>query len=149
MHDLAFGPGLAAAEAWAEVHGHLLAPVTAVSEGGFPVGIWLKNQRAAARQAAAAALAHEQGEPVPRGGGHPAPKSYRRPAPPQLGRRHGVLSPHACDGRTALPGLGPASFTQPALAHRVQQFGVPVRALSPAANGADRSPQTRPEKRAA
>ncbi|WP_329580017.1 helicase associated domain-containing protein [Streptomyces sp. NBC_01361] len=68
VHDLAFGEGLAVAKAWAEVHGHLLAPVSAVGEGGFPVGVWLKNQRAAARQAVQAALAHEQGEPVPPGG---------------------------------------------------------------------------------
>ncbi|MFD3337521.1 Helicase associated domain protein, partial [Streptomyces sp. NPDC058700] len=46
-HDNAFGEGLAIARAWAEEHGHLLAPVGAVGEGGFPVGVWLKNQRAA------------------------------------------------------------------------------------------------------
>ncbi|WP_406100604.1 Helicase associated domain protein [Streptomyces sp. NBC_01003] len=67
-HDNAFDEGLAVARAWAEEHGHLLAPVSAVSEGGFPVGVWLKNQRAAARQAVEAALAHEQGLPVPPGG---------------------------------------------------------------------------------
>ncbi|MFI9781086.1 helicase associated domain-containing protein [Streptomyces sp. NPDC051956] len=33
------------------MHGHLLAPVSAVGEGGFPVGVWLKNQRAAPRPA--------------------------------------------------------------------------------------------------
>ncbi|MFE5030264.1 Helicase associated domain protein, partial [Streptomyces sp. NPDC056656] len=67
-HDNAFDEGLAHARAWAEEHGHLLAPVGAVGEGGFPVGVWLKNQRAAARQAVEAALAHEQGQPVPAGG---------------------------------------------------------------------------------
>ncbi|MFI9781363.1 Helicase associated domain protein [Streptomyces sp. NPDC051956] len=67
-HDNAFDEGLAVARAWAEEHGHLLAPVSAVGEGGFPVGVWLKNQRAAARQAVEAALAHEQGQPVPPGG---------------------------------------------------------------------------------
>ncbi|WP_329583334.1 DEAD/DEAH box helicase [Streptomyces sp. NBC_01361] len=68
VHDNAFDEGLAAARAWAEEHGHLLAPVSAVGEGGFPVGVWLKNQRAAARQAAEAAAAHEQGLPVAPGG---------------------------------------------------------------------------------
>jgi hypothetical protein len=67
-HESAFDEGLNAARAWAEVHGHLLAPVSAVGEGGFPVGVWLKNQRAAARTALEAAQAHEQGEPVPPGG---------------------------------------------------------------------------------
>ncbi|MFI9781840.1 Helicase associated domain protein [Streptomyces sp. NPDC051956] len=67
-HDNAFGAGLAVARAWAEEHGHLLAPVGAVGVGGFPVGVWLKNQRAAARQAVEAALAHEQGQVVPAGG---------------------------------------------------------------------------------
>ncbi|MFI9778578.1 Helicase associated domain protein [Streptomyces sp. NPDC051956] len=67
-HDNAFDEGLAMARAWAEEHGHLLAPVGAVGEGGFPVGVWLKNQRAAARQAVEAALAHEQGQVVPAGG---------------------------------------------------------------------------------
>jgi hypothetical protein len=66
--ESAFDEGLNAARAWAEVHGHLLAPVSAVGEGGFPVGVWLKNQRAAARTALEAAQAHEQGEPVPPGG---------------------------------------------------------------------------------
>ncbi|MER7204997.1 helicase [Streptomyces sp. CB01635] len=67
-HDNAFDEGLAHARAWAEEHGHLLAPVGAVGEGGFPVGVWLKNQRAAARQAVEAALAYEQGQLVPAGG---------------------------------------------------------------------------------
>ncbi|MFD3481476.1 helicase associated domain-containing protein, partial [Streptomyces sp. NPDC058695] len=67
-HDNAFGEGLAIARAWAEEHGHLLAPVGAVGEGGFPVGVWLKNQRAAARHAVEAALAREQGQLVPAGG---------------------------------------------------------------------------------
>ncbi|WP_420038107.1 Helicase associated domain protein (plasmid) [Streptomyces sp. cg28] len=67
-HDHAFEEGLAVARAWAEEHGHLLAPVNAVSTGGFPIGVWLKNQRAAARTAAQAATAHEQGQQVPPGG---------------------------------------------------------------------------------
>ncbi|MEV1026941.1 Helicase associated domain protein [Streptomyces sp. NPDC050264] len=67
-HESAFDDGLNAARAWAEEHGHLLAPVSAVGAGGFPVGVWLKNQRAAARQAREAALAHEQGQKVAPGG---------------------------------------------------------------------------------
>ncbi|MFE6886652.1 Helicase associated domain protein [Streptomyces sp. NPDC057694] len=67
-HDHAFEEGLAIARAWAAEHGHLLAPVSAVSAGGFPIGVWLKNQRAAARQAAEVAAAREQGERVPSGG---------------------------------------------------------------------------------
>ncbi|RAJ67261.1 MULTISPECIES: DEAD/DEAH box helicase, partial [unclassified Streptomyces] len=67
-HDHAFEEGLAVAQAWAEEHGHLLAPVSAVSAGGFPIGVWLKNQRAAARTAVEAAAAHEQGQSVPPGG---------------------------------------------------------------------------------
>ncbi|MFJ8828251.1 Helicase associated domain protein [Streptomyces sp. NPDC102467] len=63
-HESAFEEGLRAARAWAEEHGHLLAPVSAVSAGGFPIGVWLKNQRAAARQAIEAAAAHEQGQSV-------------------------------------------------------------------------------------
>ncbi|MFE5923583.1 Helicase associated domain protein [Streptomyces sp. NPDC056468] len=50
-HDTAFEEGLAAARAYAAVHGHLLAPATAVGESGYPLGVWLKNQRAAARRA--------------------------------------------------------------------------------------------------
>ncbi|MFI5683210.1 Helicase associated domain protein [Streptomyces sp. NPDC051636] len=48
--DVAWEEGLAAARAWAAEHGHLLAPHDAVHQG-FRVGIWLKNQRAAARRA--------------------------------------------------------------------------------------------------
>ncbi|WP_372349477.1 helicase associated domain-containing protein [Streptomyces sp. KL116D] len=68
-HGHAFDEGLAVARAWAEEHGHLLAPVSAVSEGGFPIGVWLKNQRRGRRrQAVEAAAAHEQGQRVPRAG---------------------------------------------------------------------------------
>ncbi|RAJ70637.1 MULTISPECIES: helicase associated domain-containing protein [unclassified Streptomyces] len=67
-HDHAFGEGLTVARAWADEHGHLLAPVSAVTAGGFPIGAWLKNMRAAARQAVEAAAAHEQSMPVPPGG---------------------------------------------------------------------------------
>ncbi|MEV5508263.1 DEAD/DEAH box helicase [Streptomyces orinoci] len=48
--DVAFEEGLAAARAWAAVHGHFLPPATAVWDG-YPVGTWAKNQRTAARLA--------------------------------------------------------------------------------------------------
>ncbi|WP_078571763.1 MULTISPECIES: DEAD/DEAH box helicase [Streptomyces] len=47
--DVAFAEGLSAAREWAAEHGHLLAPADAMWEG-YAVGVWLKNQRAAARQ---------------------------------------------------------------------------------------------------
>ncbi|GGX97008.1 helicase [Streptomyces minutiscleroticus] len=48
--DVAWEEGLAAARGWAAEHGHLLAPLDATYQG-YRVGIWLKNQRAAARRA--------------------------------------------------------------------------------------------------
>ncbi|MGY4929457.1 Helicase associated domain protein [Streptomyces sp. 900105755] len=49
----AWDAGLAVARSYAAVHGHLLPPTTAVWGGdNFPIGVWLKNQRAAARKAA-------------------------------------------------------------------------------------------------
>lgn len=51
LYDAAFEKGLAAAAAWAAEHQvGLAAPVDAV-HGTYPVGRWLKNQRAAARRA--------------------------------------------------------------------------------------------------
>ncbi|UCA51106.1 Helicase associated domain protein [Streptomyces sp. WA6-1-16] len=47
--EVAFAEGLSAARGWAQEHGHLLAPADAMWEG-YAVGVWLKNQRAAARQ---------------------------------------------------------------------------------------------------
>ncbi|MFE4823174.1 Helicase associated domain protein [Streptomyces sp. NPDC056704] len=49
--DTAWAEGLAVAREWAEVHGHFLPPTTAVWDDGFPIGVWAKNQRAAARKA--------------------------------------------------------------------------------------------------
>ncbi|MFL9684712.1 Helicase associated domain protein [Streptomyces sp. KL110A] len=46
--EVAFAEGLSAARGWAREHGHLLAPADAMWEG-YAVGVWLKNQRAAAR----------------------------------------------------------------------------------------------------
>lgn len=47
--DVAFEEGLAAARGWAAEHGHLLAPLDATWHG-YPLGVWLKNNRAAARR---------------------------------------------------------------------------------------------------
>ncbi|MEY7974773.1 Helicase associated domain protein [Streptomyces pilosus] len=49
-YDVAWEEGLAAARGWAKENGHLLAPNDATYQG-YRVGIWLKNQRAAARKA--------------------------------------------------------------------------------------------------
>ncbi|MDX2530797.1 DEAD/DEAH box helicase [Streptomyces europaeiscabiei] len=51
--EMAFSEGLAAARGWAGEHGHLLAPTEATWQG-YPVGIWLRDQRAAARRERAA-----------------------------------------------------------------------------------------------
>ncbi|MBT2470431.1 Helicase associated domain protein [Streptomyces sp. ISL-66] len=59
--DVAFEEGLAAAAGWAEEHGHLLPPVDAVWRGA-PVGVWVKNQRAAARREGPGALSEERRE---------------------------------------------------------------------------------------
>ncbi|MCD9145883.1 DEAD/DEAH box helicase [Streptomyces albireticuli] len=61
--DVAFEEGLAAARAWAEVHGHFLPPATAVWDG-HPVGIWAKNMRTAARLADTIAERRQAGLPV-------------------------------------------------------------------------------------
>ncbi|MEV7415494.1 Helicase associated domain protein [Streptomyces sp. NPDC089919] len=47
--DVAFEEGLQAARGWAAEHGHLLAPSEATWQG-HPVGVWLKNNRAAGRR---------------------------------------------------------------------------------------------------
>ncbi|MFF3639458.1 helicase associated domain-containing protein [Streptomyces sp. NPDC002250] len=49
--DVAWEEGLAAARGWAADPGHLLAPTDATYQD-YKIGIWLKNQRAAARKAA-------------------------------------------------------------------------------------------------
>ncbi|MFD7258614.1 Helicase associated domain protein [Streptomyces sp. NPDC059874] len=59
--DVAFEEGLAAARAWAAEHGHLLPPVDA-TWAGAPVGVWVKNQRAAARREGPGALSEERRE---------------------------------------------------------------------------------------
>ncbi|MFF8910902.1 DEAD/DEAH box helicase [Streptomyces olivaceoviridis] len=61
--DVAWEEGLAAARGWAEVNGHLLAPLDATYQG-YKVGIWLKNARAAARKAAEIEQGRAEGLPV-------------------------------------------------------------------------------------
>ncbi|MFH9865623.1 Helicase associated domain protein [Streptomyces lydicus] len=61
--DVAWEEGLAAAREWAEVNGHLLAPLDATHQG-YRVGIWLKNARAAARKAAENEQRRAEGLPV-------------------------------------------------------------------------------------
>ncbi|MGW5047933.1 Helicase associated domain protein [Streptomyces griseoluteus] len=60
---VAWEEGLAAARGWAAEAGHLLAPLDATYQG-YRVGIWLKNQRAAARKAADIAQRRTEGLPV-------------------------------------------------------------------------------------
>lgn len=61
--DTAWADGLAVAEDYAAVHGHLLAPATAVWGGdGMAIGVWLKNQRTAARRTRANAGRRAAGE---------------------------------------------------------------------------------------
>ncbi|WP_093699426.1 DEAD/DEAH box helicase [Streptomyces sp. 2231.1] len=50
-YDTAWEEGLTAARGWAAENGHLAAPTDA-TYGGYRVGIWLKNTRAAARKIA-------------------------------------------------------------------------------------------------
>lgn len=66
--DVAWEEGLAAARGWAEENGHLLAPLDATYQG-YRVGIWLKNQRAAARKATGVEQRRAEGLPVPSSAG--------------------------------------------------------------------------------
>ncbi|MFF4911237.1 Helicase associated domain protein [Streptomyces sp. NPDC001260] len=59
----AWEAGLAVARAYADAHGHFLPPTTAVWGGdGFPIGVWAKNQRAAARKTRENATRRDAGE---------------------------------------------------------------------------------------
>ncbi|MFJ9351696.1 Helicase associated domain protein [Streptomyces sp. NPDC101237] len=59
----AWEAGLAVARSYAAAHSHLLPPTGAVWGGdGFPIGVWLKNQRAAARRTAENAERRAAGE---------------------------------------------------------------------------------------
>ncbi|MEU0581603.1 Helicase associated domain protein [Streptomyces griseoincarnatus] len=62
-YDVAWEEGLAAARGWAAEHGHLLAPLDATFQG-YRVGIWLKNQRAAARKAGEIEQRRAEGLPM-------------------------------------------------------------------------------------
>ncbi|MGV4989075.1 Helicase associated domain protein [Streptomyces sp. NRAIS3] len=62
-YDVAWEEGLDAARGWAKENGHLLAPLDATYQG-YKIGIWLKNQRAAARKAAEIDQRHAEGLPV-------------------------------------------------------------------------------------
>ena len=67
-YDVAWEEGLAAARGWAAEAGHLLAPLDATYQG-YKVGIWLKNQRAAARKAADNEQRRADGLPVKQAAG--------------------------------------------------------------------------------
>ncbi|WP_327180614.1 helicase associated domain-containing protein [Streptomyces sp. NBC_01334] len=56
----AWDAGLAVARSYADEHGHLL-PAASVVWDDFPLGVWAKNQRAAARKAAENAERREAG----------------------------------------------------------------------------------------
>lgn len=61
--DVAFAEGLSAAAAWAAEHGHLLPPAGA-TWNGYPVGVWMKNQRTFGRRAAEIESRRAAGLPV-------------------------------------------------------------------------------------
>ncbi len=62
-YDIAWDEGLTAACGWAAENGHLAAPTDATHQG-YRVGLWLKNQRAAARRAAVDEQQRAEGLPV-------------------------------------------------------------------------------------
>ncbi|MFF3639478.1 Helicase associated domain protein [Streptomyces sp. NPDC002250] len=62
-YDTAWEEGLDAARGWATENGHLLAPTDATHQG-YRVGLWLKNQRAAARRTVENEQRRAQGLPV-------------------------------------------------------------------------------------
>ncbi|MEU5108218.1 Helicase associated domain protein [Streptomyces sp. NPDC021354] len=76
--DAAFEEGLAAATTWAAQHDvGLAAPVDALQDE-YPIGRWLKNQRAAARRAAELERCRTAGLPEPEGGAAPLPEERRQ-----------------------------------------------------------------------
>lgn len=63
VHASAFDAGLEVARSYAAVHGHFLPPASAVWGGdGFLIGVWAKNQRAAARKSRENAVRRAAGE---------------------------------------------------------------------------------------
>jgi hypothetical protein len=61
VHASAWDAGLEVARSYAAVHGHFL-PAASVVWDSFPLGVWAKNQRAAARKAAENAARRAAGE---------------------------------------------------------------------------------------
>ncbi|MFJ2314917.1 Helicase associated domain protein [Streptomyces sp. NPDC087846] len=66
--DAAWEDGLAVAQLYTDAHGHFLPPVTAVWKN-YPIGVWSKNQRTAARRAARNDALRAAGRPVPSSAG--------------------------------------------------------------------------------
>ncbi|WP_405753181.1 helicase associated domain-containing protein [Streptomyces sp. NBC_00012] len=66
--DAAWADGIAVAKEYAVVHGHFLPSTTAVWEG-YPIGVWAKNARAAARRARENEELRAAGCPVPSAAG--------------------------------------------------------------------------------
>ncbi|MEU8757370.1 Helicase associated domain protein [Streptomyces chartreusis] len=63
VHASAWDAGLEVARSYVAVHGHFLPPASAVWGGdGFPIGVWAKNQRAAARKSRENAVRRAAGE---------------------------------------------------------------------------------------
>ncbi|WP_189845810.1 Helicase associated domain protein [Streptomyces phaeochromogenes] len=62
VHASAWDAGLEVARSYAAVHGHCLPAASVVWES-FPLGTWMKNQRAAARKTVENAARREAGEP--------------------------------------------------------------------------------------
>lgn len=61
VHASAWDAGLEVARSYATVHGHFL-PAASVVWDGFPLGVWAKNQRRAARRTTENAARREAGE---------------------------------------------------------------------------------------
>ncbi|MFE0923008.1 Helicase associated domain protein [Streptomyces nigra] len=63
VHASAWDAGLEVARSYADTHGHFLPPASAVWGGdGFPIGVWAKNQRAAAKKSRENAVRRANGE---------------------------------------------------------------------------------------
>ncbi|MDH2393381.1 Helicase associated domain protein [Streptomyces sp. HNM0663] len=76
--DAGFEEGLAAAAAWAAEHEVGLAAPVDATQGEYPVGRWLKNQRAAARKADELERRRAVGVPEPDGGAAPLSDERRQ-----------------------------------------------------------------------
>ncbi|MEJ8631972.1 helicase associated domain-containing protein [Streptomyces sp. MS2.AVA.5] len=76
--DAGFEEGLIAAGAWAAEHEVGLAAPVESTHGEYPVGRWLKNQRAAARRAVELKQCRAAGLPEPAGGATPLSDERRQ-----------------------------------------------------------------------